>query len=839
MAGASSGGKNPTAIEYLSAHVRNQYQQRFMAELMRSDPRAQNMTTMLLNQMSESSQKATLNLFGGRANLQEMVGMALSMPGVAPFVGGSPLSIGQGAYAAASSGMRVGGYRMYDGAGAMIGANAIVNQITRQFYFQGGGANLAATSGLSRDQIGGIMMLGAAQGAFSGMNLGDIVAKGGRLNLNMDQGTITKISQFTKTAAKALSSLIDVYGDGSVAELAAKANQITGLNFDRIGNAGLISNRLAALRQTGTAFGIDTGTMFDVAAMSTQMGRRMGLSDSFSGNVGTAAAQNAAMVFRANQSQAGSFRTATYSIQEIAGGMVRDQAGMMMDPIGRRRAALQLGMETGHFTGSAAEEARRLIREDGAGAIGRIDRFMQTQGISTDSYIKLMGGPQGMQRMLSESGLDNLRDINAETVGQRARATLRRQAVRTFGRGIIGEGGKALMGAIEGIDKETLDRIFQATRSGFNESTVSQLLQGDPAGKVNTEGYLKMVRTAVNELGGERAAAWHASLQQAISANPFLASSFITESGRMVAANQRMGVLQFGADNRGAMMGGKFIEGLLNHMSGDDPRSSFARAMQMYPTNIIGSNQDVYMPVEGGKIDDTVRGKMRKTAGALLAGMSGTEVGRKALGVLGIEGKNAAAMTVEELNAFTIKLANPITRATAFQDYQLAQFGESFMLMSRDRVLRAQQWGGTAAAADKLSTLFSPSDSRREYMSRLGEMFRDPTRDNVDRMMDTMSRHTRDIPMLAKWADSGDLAQLAKMSPLWAQGMSEWVVKEGASAQEKKDTSALANVKKIMDVLGGGREGALPNMVLSGQLELVGNALQLVGGGLKQSEVKK
>ena len=69
--------------------------------------------------------------------------------------------------------------------------------------------------------------------------------------------------------------------------------------------------------------------------------------------------------------------------------------------------------------------------------------------------------------------------------------------------------------------------------------------------------------------------------------------------------------------------------------------------------------------------------------------------------------------------------------------------------------------------------------------------------------------------------------------------MSDWVSQAGATAQEKKDTSMLAQIKNIQDVLGAGREGALPNMILSGQLKLVGDALELVGGGLKQSEVKK
>ena len=46
-----------------------------------------------------------------------------------------------------------------DGAAGMLGAQQIVQHMTRQFYMQGGAANIASTSGLNRDQIGGIMML--------------------------------------------------------------------------------------------------------------------------------------------------------------------------------------------------------------------------------------------------------------------------------------------------------------------------------------------------------------------------------------------------------------------------------------------------------------------------------------------------------------------------------------------------------------------------------------------------------------------------------------------------------------------------------------------------------
>lgn len=823
--GVGSGGFNPTPMEYLAGQVRNQYQQRFMAEALRSDPRAQNITTALLNQMSASSQKSTLNVFGGRANLQEMVGMALSMPGISSVAGGSPYSLAQGSLAAATGGMKIGGVGMFaEGAAGMMGAHQIVQHMTRQFYFRGGGANTMATSGLNRDQIGGIMSLGAAQGAFAGLNMGSIVPQGNKLVLAMDPGTLAKIDSFTRSAAKAVASVADVYGNDSIGNQMARIQQITGLNLSQLGNADLMQQRLSALRQTGLATGIDTGTMFDLSAMGVRMGGQMGLRGNFAGNVGVNTASMAAEIFRANQGQAGSFRTATTSIQEIQAGLVRDVAGMSRDPIGRRRMALQMGLETGHFTGSAADEARRLIREDGPGTIGRIDAFMGSKGISTRAYIDLMGGPEGMMNLMSEGGMDTIREGFMDTVGSRARTTFRNKARRAFGSRVDSAGGLAMMESIEGVGKETLDKIFQATKSGFNESEVSELLQGDPAGRLNSKKYLNTIRTAVSGLGGNEAAALHASMQQAISNDTFLSKHFMSASGRESMARNRLAVQSFSVEERGQMTPG-LIEGFLNKMSGSDPRTSFVRAAMLYPNSLIGSGGGITLPTIGQPMAEDVA---RKTANTLIMGLGKTDEGKEALRELGLLGKDAMNMTLPELSAMNAKLASDTGKMKAFKDFQMADVGGQMTLMSKRAIRHAQQWGDASILTSNLGKLVG-GDVGDILQKNAGILATDPKR--ADQAWSAIVNRTSDIALLSG-IDAGKLKTIAESSPMWASAVASNLDSQVASAKERGDSKSVAAGSKVLDILNNasGREaGGGDSVTLRGQLDLVGNALQLVG----------
>src|SRR5262245_15754900 len=92
MAGMGTGGFNPTTTEYLSHRVQNYYQQQYLSHLVQNDPRAITLANALIKQMwgnNIEAQNRGLATLGGRGNLTEMIGTALSFPGLAGLTGGS------------------------------------------------------------------------------------------------------------------------------------------------------------------------------------------------------------------------------------------------------------------------------------------------------------------------------------------------------------------------------------------------------------------------------------------------------------------------------------------------------------------------------------------------------------------------------------------------------------------------------------------------------------------------------------------------------------------------------------------------------------------------------
>ena len=156
-------------------------------------------------------------------NMQEVMGFILSQPGISGALGGGPASLGVGSYALAASGLGVNNKMMAgDGPLQQMIAKAVQHQIQGSFY-TGTGAATAATQGLNRDQLGGLMTMMASQGAFQGLNIGNL-DKG---QFKVDPGSLKRITEAVKSGAKAMAAIIDVYGDESIAALMNNAHAIT------------------------------------------------------------------------------------------------------------------------------------------------------------------------------------------------------------------------------------------------------------------------------------------------------------------------------------------------------------------------------------------------------------------------------------------------------------------------------------------------------------------------------------------------------------------------------------------------------------------------------------
>jgi hypothetical protein len=86
--------------------------------------------------------------------------------------------------------------------------------------------------------------------------------------------------------------------------------------------------------------------------------------------------------------------------------------------------------------------------------------------------------------------------------------------------------------------------------------------------------------------------------------------------------------------------------------------------------------------------------------------------------------------------------------------------------------------------------------------------------------------------------DAGQLKKMAEASPLWAGAMADWLGTETQNLAARGDKSQLKKAKELQDVFNAatGREKGGEGMVLTGQLELVGNALQLTA---KMNQGKK
>jgi hypothetical protein len=823
LAGYASGGKMPSPIENLNAQMRNQVQQQFMAELMRSDPRVANLTGAALGMMSGRSRDAVLNVTGGRGNLQELVGYVMSQPGISGMFGGSPLAMGQGAYAATTSGMRIGGNMlMGDNAWGMSGAQQLVQHMRSQFY-SGGSLNRNMTYGMGEDKLGGVMMLGAAQGAFAGMNLGSIVPQKGGFGLATDKTTMDKITTFAKNALKSLSELADVYGDGSTLELAAKATQITGLNFSQAGNPALIAQRLASLRNTGAAMGVDTQTMYDLSAYGTTMGRRLGMSSEYSGFVATTAANQVAGLARINQAQAGSFRTSVSSLQEMESASIRDQAAMMRDPVGRRRAALQYGLQSGFFSG-AEGAVKDLMQQDGVAGMKNMDAFMRSRGINTEGFLRFAGGPDSLSGLLNEDSMSELSSANQSTVRSRARARLRSEGRRAMP-GLDSESSDKLLTLIESIDRRTLDEAFS------QGADVSATLAKDPEGANNLEKYAGLVNQLQGALGMSGAATAFKGMSVGLAASPFY-QNFATLSAERSMGYAKSTGIDFSDVSH--MRGRKgMMQAFLERSGGRDPRSNYIRALMEKPGEALGGLGGFYVPKPGETIDvgalqdtyDTLgRAFKAGTPQSAAMGLNQTNWDRQAF---------AGMLWADDTYKNTNKLGG----------YTFGSMGSYRTGVRTSTLEHLSKWGDTANLARRMSEIKGLDTGTVRSLNSVATAL---TEGGDDRRMsmayNSLLRTSSDLDLLSKIDNAGLLGSFAGASLPWASSQASYLRELDQSGKYDQDPETRAKIKGLrekldpFDTSGDGPKA----FVLQGQFDLVNNALRLVEGAkLTQSRMSK
>lgn len=679
MMGQGSGGFRPTMSEYSQGQARQQSQQQYISDVLRSDSRSQIVANILQQTMFANARQreATINRLGGQANFTEVISAILNRPGIAGYMGGSVTSIAGGAYSIATSGMNINGYGVYgDGPLQTAAAKKIHGTVMDRFYNPSGGANLRMTQGLNMDQIGGILSMGASQGAFSGMSLGKLDMVKGQSNFSMDAGTLKKITDFTSSAAKTISSLIDIYGDGSIAELMQKAQRITGLDFSHHGNAEVMRNRVNSLRTTASALGVDNRSMMDLAAGATDMGMGMGLDAASAGSVSQYATVRGSYAFRSRQGLGGTMELPSISAQELTRNAVRDAHGMMRDPLGARRSAVELMIQNGTIGAGDAGSVRERIQGFGTNDVGRMDAFIQEKyGVSLPSYIRGMGGSQQVFASLRPDAQLNVVGGN-ELDNQRRRDRIVGQITgrRAGGIGLGLDAAGSLSTLITDLQGKTVSQLAMASDQGVSDDKLKDILANDFIGRMNSGKYLAATKSLKSALGSGSMEGLTKDSLLMVQNNPYT-QGYISKGDRADQLNAaRTSAAMFTETDRGRI-GQAAAQGFLDKLDHRDPRSVMAILASVKPDEVIGLDSPFNFTYKDylGKDGRVNAAAVAGTAYEMQKRFSKTAEGRMLLKSLNLGGdhfKPGTTMHQGDAEMLLNTLNDPVSFSQKFKDFR-------------------------------------------------------------------------------------------------------------------------------------------------------------------------
>ena len=562
-AGAPQGGINPTQQEFFESRRRDIAYQQFIAQSVRDDARTRTVGNMVMQGIYGNDVRAragALARVGGADAYNGIIGTLMSLPGISGYLGGSARSIPVGALAVATSGLTMNGYGVFGDKGVSTRfADSLMSQVNQKFYGANGNPILSMTNGLNRDQMGGLLMQAGAQGAFAGLDMGSfkkLDAAGNNVKFMANEGTISKITEFIKSSTKALGSLIDVYGNISSGELLQKAQEITGLDLSRLGNAQIMSDRIEKLRDTARLTGVDAGSMFDLAARTGDYASSIGMSSGY----GVGAAIHGAQTYAAYRGTTSGFFAPSKSALEFADMNVRDIGGMARDPMGARMAALQLLIQQSGASDGDALRAQAQGMAASSTGIADLDKLIQDRfHVSASSLIRGMGGATNLQRSLSPESQEAFADMSNAQLGNRRSQLLRQKLIQ-----------------LGGLDAGQTDAMHTLL-SNFDPNTIDDLLSDGTGGEAmgivaGTDSAKKaQLMAAVSTIRGMGAdgLTHYREARDAMNADTFLSQSRSVENRRRNSFSElSKGTL---GDYRGNMLGGGFMAGMLDRFSGNDP----------------------------------------------------------------------------------------------------------------------------------------------------------------------------------------------------------------------------------------------------------------------------
>jgi hypothetical protein len=632
--GSPGEGYNPSEREFLENRRRDIAYQQFLDRAIKDDPRTRTIANMLLDGVYGSDAKAKAKAVaraGGPDAYAGIIGTLMNTPGLSGYFGGSARSLALGSLAAATSGLTMNGYGIYGDKGLnMQFADNLLKQVNSKFYASNGNPILSMTSGLNRDQMGGLMISAASQGAFSGLDMGHLEKldkAGNNVKFVANDSTVTKITEFMKYASKALGNLIDVYGDISSGELLQKAQRITGLDLSRLDNAKVMSDRLQRLRDTARAAGFDTQSMFDMSARLDDYGQQLGLRPELSGSFTALAAQSGARAFRARQQNTSDFYTNSISPMEAMQSDLRDLAGMSRDPLGARLSALELAIKNAGVSDAKASWLRAQAAGLPANANGssQLDALAQRElGVSLPGLIRGYGGPAALQQQLSPAQQENYAKMLAQNIRPRQQQLISDLIYRG---GIMPTGSSGTqMGAMRDIlsnlDNQTIEKLLAGN------GNISDTLRKDGFTEDETARLRQSIET-IRDMGANGMTAYR-NARGAIQANE-LTRTYTPTSLQRRNAYMDLAADELPDDVRGGMLGNHFFEGMLDKYSGNDPVSRLQWINAVTPERVAGVQEKIsidfnsFLTGPDGHLD---MDKWRRNAIAWRKGLGRTEEGQ-------------------------------------------------------------------------------------------------------------------------------------------------------------------------------------------------------------------
>lgn len=829
------GGNNPTQAENLLRRGMDRLTQEGMSDAIRQDARAGNMTDFILKQLYGGDQRKmnrAADAVGGAGNMREWVSALLNQQGVAGFAGGDIRSIRLGANAIAGGGGMVNvagaGQSQMFGSGQVQNAAAqqIFESVNRRFWSASGAANISATSGLNRDQIGGIMTLGAQQGAFAGMDMGSISRSGDKMKFSANAATIAKIEAFTKEAAKSMAALADVFGNQSMGQLAAIAERVTGLNL-KTGSGGVMAKRIAELKGMAQTYGVDNQSVLEMGAGITQMGIGAGLSGHIAGTMAHQAVRQGLAANAQLSASPGFFRVVP-TAQEAGNQFMRNQIAMQHDPIGARIVAATMAMETGMAKGAGADKLRSAmggLSRDNVGAFDEL--FRATTGMSAGNMISTFGGADKMP--LSPEGQAESSRVTSENMRRRQVSRIGDITSRMFGDTGVSKAATILMDTFSAGE---LQKMASAYESGDTEGAIKIAMQESSV--VKDRGQAAGLVGQLGAMGGNAGAKLRL-LDTRLRSNPLDATfTSKTEDMRTLRLQDQVQMLSSsderqlsGAFNRG-------IQGFLEMAGGEGPLQQLGLTAAVNPRAVHGMKlgDEVFLDAKaheqaGGKLTGKGAASFAKTLQNLA--VQDPEMAQR----MGFSMKDfrdeesSAAYAKANFGRINNLLTDTLDRSRIFQGRTAGQGGEGRMIWGKTKEMVEKDVGAgisTASALQRQIELNKGLDVKANREADATSRFYGAVQKNLeaggepgpalDALYQRVTANADMIPRdrLTEFAKMDHRAGQALVEGLTQQLMKETdkegnLTKAGVEAKEKikilerAGVSAPTNVSKFVGVL--------------------------------------